>query len=73
MNEKFLRLLNNDANLYPTKLEQELPHIFSKLVDFWEVAKSNSILMKSYLMRVMAGMVSMTTLVMSFGSYIFID
>jgi hypothetical protein len=36
MDEKFLRLLNNDANLYPTKLEQEYPHIFSKLVDLWE-------------------------------------
>lgn len=36
MNEIFLRLLNNDANLYPIKLEQEYPHIFSKIVDLWE-------------------------------------
>lgn len=39
MNEKFLSLLNNDANLYPIKLEQEYPHIFSKLVDLWETSQ----------------------------------
>jgi len=73
MNEKFLSMLNNDSNSYPTKLEQEYPHIFSKLVDLWESSQ-----IKQYLDEIIFdargdGMVSMTTLVMSFGSYIFID
>jgi hypothetical protein len=36
MNEKFLKFLNNDIDLYPSRLEAEYPHIFSKLVDLWE-------------------------------------
>ena len=36
MNEKFLELLNNDFNLYPSKLEQEYPHIFEKLINLWK-------------------------------------
>jgi hypothetical protein len=39
MNEKFLKLLNNDASLYPTKLEEKYPHIFNKLVDLWETSQ----------------------------------
>ncbi len=36
MNEKFLKQLNNDIKLYPSKLEQEYPHIFEKLINLWE-------------------------------------
>jgi hypothetical protein len=39
MNEKFLKMLNNDVSLYPSKLEVEYPHIFTKLVELWDTSQ----------------------------------
>lgn len=36
MNEKLLQYLNNDTSLYPLKLAEQFPHIFTKLVELWE-------------------------------------
>lgn len=44
MNESFLKSLNNDVSLYPSKLELEYPHIFSKLADLWETSQINQYL-----------------------------
>lgn len=36
MNEKFLQNLGNDTSLYPFKLAEQFPHIFSKLAELWD-------------------------------------
>jgi hypothetical protein len=46
MNEKILKLLNNKADYYPHKLEQQFPHILEKLFIMWDSAEFDSFLNK---------------------------
>lgn len=35
MDEKFLRLLNGNENLYPKVLEQKFPRVFNRIIELW--------------------------------------
>ena len=44
MNDKFLQFLSNDASLYPSKLEDGFPRVFSKLLETCESTQFNQCL-----------------------------
>ena len=35
MNEKILKVLNNDTTYYPQKLELQFPHLLEKIMSLW--------------------------------------
>lgn len=46
MNEKILKALNNKAEYYPHKLEQQFPHILDKIIIMWDSPDFDSYLNK---------------------------
>lgn len=46
MNEKVLKVLNNNAEYYPTNLEKKFPHILDKIIIMWDSAEFDSYLNK---------------------------
>ena len=49
MDEKILKLLNNQAEYYPQKFEQQFPLIFSKIMMMWDSLEFDSYLNKHML------------------------
>ena len=39
MNKKLLKLLQGDESKYPKVLEASYPHIFEKLIEYWDTAE----------------------------------
>lgn len=46
MNENVLKVLNNNADFYPHKLEQQFPHILDKIMIMWDSSEFDSYLNK---------------------------
>lgn len=46
MNENVLKILNNNADFYPHKLEQQFPHILDKIMIMWDSSEFDSYLNK---------------------------
>ena len=46
MNEKVLKVLNNNTDFYPHKLEQQFPHILEKIIIMWDSNEFDSYLNK---------------------------
>jgi len=44
MNEKILRMLDNNAEYYPYKLAQQFPHILEKIAIMWDSPEFDSYL-----------------------------